>query len=115
MTDKEILSVVEKTLDRAHPRQWYYALMDYGVHIKKTIGNVNIQSAHYVKQSPLEGSNRQVRGRVIKALVESHHLTLDELVEIVDRDPEWVKRVVIQLAKEGFLGINEKQEVTLNK
>ena len=36
VTDREILPLVERTLDREEPRDWYYALMDYGATLKKT-------------------------------------------------------------------------------
>ena len=51
--DCEIMPLVEATLDRSNPREWYYALMDYGSMLKKKIENPNKKSAHYVRQSPL--------------------------------------------------------------
>ncbi|MEP7205051.1 MAG: A/G-specific adenine glycosylase, partial [Candidatus Saccharibacteria bacterium] len=43
--DKELLATVRDTLDHAHPRQWYWALMDYGNHLKRAgMGRIN-QSA----------------------------------------------------------------------
>ena len=68
VADKEILSLVEQTLDRENPREFYWALMDYGSHIKATIGNANKASRHYTKQSVFSGSRRQVRGAVLRAL-----------------------------------------------
>lgn len=49
-------------------REWYWALMDYGSYLKQTVGNLNQQSAHYAKQSAFEGSKRQLRGTVLRAL-----------------------------------------------
>lgn len=69
--DKEILKLVEQTLDTSDPRNWYYALMDYGVYIKKSVGNLNIKSKHYSKQSKFEGSKRQVRGQILKTILQS--------------------------------------------
>lgn len=69
--DKQILEQLDKTIDRRNPRAWYWALMDYGSWLKKTVGNVNaIGSSQYKKQRPFAGSVRQVRGRVLKQLVE---------------------------------------------
>ncbi|MEK7583546.1 MAG: A/G-specific adenine glycosylase [Patescibacteria group bacterium] len=65
--DREILKLVENTLDQKHPREWYYALMDYGAMLGKTVPNPNRRSAHYTRQSKFEGSNRQKRGRQLKA------------------------------------------------
>lgn len=68
VSDKEILPLVEATLDHEHPREWYWALMDYGSHLKATVGNASRSSKHYAKQSKFEGSNRQIRGNVLRLL-----------------------------------------------
>ena len=66
--DAELFPFLEKTMDRKNPRIWYWALMDYGVELKKITKNPGQKSAHYTKQSRFEGSFRQKRGAVIKAL-----------------------------------------------
>ncbi len=68
INDKEILLLLEQTLDRKNPREFYWALMDYGTHLKNTIGNTAIRSRHYSKQSPFEGSRRQIRGQILREL-----------------------------------------------
>lgn len=68
VTDAELLEVVEETVDREHPREWYWALMDYGAFLKKQGAGQNNKSAHYKKQAPLKGSLREVRGQIIKQL-----------------------------------------------
>ncbi len=68
ITDDQLRPFVENTLDPANARQWYYALMDYGVYIKKTYKNPSRGSKHHTKQSKFEGSDRQVRGAVIRLL-----------------------------------------------
>ena len=52
--------------------------MDYGGYLKKTIGNTAQASKHYTKQSQFEGSRRQVRGQILKALL-NKALSLPEL------------------------------------
>ena len=44
--------------------------MDYGAQLKKTIGNQNVRSKHYLKQSTFENSDRQIRGAILKLLAE---------------------------------------------
>lgn len=66
--DKDILTVLEQTLDRESPREFYWALMDYGSYLKTTVGNLNKASKHYAKQSKFHGSKRQLRGQVLRAL-----------------------------------------------
>jgi A/G-specific adenine glycosylase len=68
--DTEILPIVKVTLDKEHPREWYWALMDYGVYIKNTVGNTSRNSKHYTKQSTFAGSRRQIRGQIIRLLSE---------------------------------------------
>ncbi len=66
--DTELVRYIELTMDREQPREWYWALMDYGSHLKKTIGNKNTQSKHYAKQSKFQGSDRQIRGAILRLL-----------------------------------------------
>lgn len=68
VSDAHILERVSRTLDHTNPREWYYALMDYGVHIKKTVGNPNTRARTYTKQSTFRGSDRQIRGAIIALL-----------------------------------------------
>ena len=66
--DAAILGLVTETLDRANPRRWYAALMDYGVYLKKMYGNQNHRSRQYAKQSKFAGSDRQIRGAIVRTL-----------------------------------------------
>jgi A/G-specific adenine glycosylase len=67
--DKELLPIISATLSKELPREWYWALMDYGSHLKKTVGNTARRSKHYAKQSPFEGSARQLRGKILRQLI----------------------------------------------
>jgi A/G-specific adenine glycosylase len=67
--DRDIADMVAATLPD-NPREWYWALMDYGTHVKQTEGNLSKSSAHYAKQSAFHGSKRQLRGMVLKLLGE---------------------------------------------
>lgn len=71
ISDKELIPLIEYTLDKQQPRLWYNMLMDYGVWIKKEYGNPNKKSKHHVIQKKFEGSNRQVRGRILRVLAEN--------------------------------------------
>jgi A/G-specific adenine glycosylase len=68
VTDKELLALVAKTMDYDHPREWFWALMDYGAELKSQGHGRLDMSAQYRKQTPLKGSMREVRGRIIKEL-----------------------------------------------
>lgn len=69
ISDKQLMPLIEESLDSSNPREWYWALMDYGTYIKKNHPNPSRRSSHHVSQSPFEGSKRQIRGRIIKQLL----------------------------------------------
>ena len=85
VTDAQLLDIVQQVCDHDNPRQWYWALMDYGAHLKVTSGGRLDSSRHYKKQPPLEGSVRQVRGAIIRQLLEKP-LTPYQLRRVVDAD-----------------------------
>lgn len=101
--DREVLPLVEQTLDRQDPRRWYYGLMDYGVRLKKAVANPNRRSAHYSRQSPFANSDRQVRGLILRTLLEHSALTERELAQGVGQSRGRVRPILEQLAAEGFL------------
>ncbi len=101
--DAEILPLVETTLDVSNPREWYYGVMDYGVLLRKNLENPNRRSAHYQKQSPFEGSNRQIRGIILKALIRQPHVTEREIARQLQVDTTTLKKNLLQLQKEGFI------------
>jgi A/G-specific adenine glycosylase len=103
INDKELLPLVEQTLDVRNPRDWYNALMDYGATLKRTQANPNKRSAHYARQSPFENSNRQVRGRILKVILNETPLTVVGIAEATGIERERVERNLGDLEKEGFI------------
>jgi A/G-specific adenine glycosylase len=103
VTDKEIKPVLEAALDRKNPRKWYYALMDYGAALKKSTENPGRRSAHYVKQSPFEGSLRQARGKILKTLITVGSGNLEELGMMTQIGTDELYRVLIILKKESMV------------
>jgi len=103
VSDAEILPLVEQTLYRPDPRTWYWALMDLGSALKKTVINPNRRSAHYTKQSPFEGSDRKIRGIILKILLTEHSLEEDELMVRLHEDSYRVARILRTLEYEGFI------------
>ena len=106
VADKEVLSLLTQTLSRTNPREYYWALMDYGTYLKRQGHGTISQSRHYTKQSKFEGSLRQVRGRIVKLLAQqrmSHAALINELAD--DRAPE----VLASLKKEGLIRLHDGQ------
>jgi A/G-specific adenine glycosylase len=101
--DGEIFPILESSLDRRNPRKWYWALMDYGAALKKLRPNPNRQSAHYTKQSPFEGSFRQLRGRLIKSLVAQGPAAAEDLRRRTGMETGDFYRVLAVLEKESMV------------
>ncbi len=103
--DSAILPILEKALDKKNPREWYYAVMDYGTYLGKTVQNPNRKSKHYAKQSKFEGSSRQIRGAILKQLIHGG-MNREVLLTSLGFEEEKVYTVLRELQSEGF--INEK-------
>ncbi|HEY4473761.1 MAG TPA: A/G-specific adenine glycosylase [Candidatus Paceibacterota bacterium] len=104
VADSQLVPYMELCLDRRNPREWYFALMDYGAHLKKTIGNASQRSAHHVRQKPFKGSNREIRGAILRALSKKSQ-SLKNLLEL----PFSKKRIQAQLQKllrEGLIALH---------
>jgi len=104
VTDRDILPLIAHTLDNKNLSEWYYALFDYGVMLKQK-QNLAPRSAHYHKQSPFPGSNRQLRGRIISLLLAHRSLTEKEMNRQLNQSPPRIRAMLEQLQKEGFLNI----------
>lgn len=104
--DKELLPLATKLLDCSRPREWYYALMDVGVVLKKRVGNLSRLSNAYTKQSRFIGSRRQIRGKILEYLLVSPALTINELEMLVNDPQGRTQSVIEELLKENFLENN---------
>ncbi|MFX0080533.1 MAG: A/G-specific adenine glycosylase [Candidatus Hodarchaeota archaeon] len=108
ITDKEINPILKKTIDTTNPRKWYYALMDYGVMLKKKYPDLNKRSAHYRKQTPFKGSNRQIRGEILSILIKNKTLKISDLREkLKEVNNEKLLTIINQLEIEGFIETEE--------
>jgi len=108
ITDKQLLPLVQATVDQESPRDWYYALMDYGVMLKKKMINPSRKSAHHAVQSKFEGSDRQIRGMILRTLTKNEHSFLPvQLITIVGKDPDRVNRIIQDLVHEKLLQQSE--------
>ena len=90
VSDAELRTIVGETMDQEHPREFYWQLMDYGSWLKKQgAGKIRL-SAHYVKQSPLKGSIREIRGQIVRALAAGEMLEF-ELQRLITVDERYNK------------------------
>ncbi len=106
VTDGEVVQLVAKTLDTEHPREWYWALMDYGAFLKKSVSNPGKRSATYTRQSQFQGSRRQIRGQVLRYLT-STQASLETLQHAIS--DERLESVLDELAREGMIYLGNDQ------
>lgn len=105
--DSRILPLVNETMDRENPRDWFYALMDYGTMLAKREGNANRRSRHYKRQSRFEGSLRQMRGMVLEAMLKLSNATARQIAAAVGTDDDRLPDALSQLVAEGFLELRD--------
>ncbi|MDY0341648.1 MAG: A/G-specific adenine glycosylase, partial [Coriobacteriia bacterium] len=106
--DAAILPLVAETLDHAHPREWFWALLDYGTFLKASVPNPSRRSRHHVRQGRFEGSNRQLRGRLLAELTVRAEsgaaaASTEALAQTVGFEPERATVALEALQSEGFV------------
>ncbi len=100
--DRELLSVVERTVDKKNPRKWYSALMDYGTYVKSQTVNPTRKSAGYKRQSAFIGSIRQTRGKMLKYMIENGSLPIQKM-SFIDKDTAKTAEAIRSLVKDGLI------------
>jgi A/G-specific adenine glycosylase len=103
INDANLIPLVAATVDQKNPRHWYYALMDYGVMLKTNLPNPSRKSAHHARQSKFEGSDRQIRGMILKLLAQRQEISHKTLFASIDRPPERISKALSELIAEGFV------------
>lgn len=121
VSDREIEPLVERTCSRENPRGWYYALLDYGAHLKATLPNPSRRSKHHSVQSPFEGSRRQKRAEIIRLVLGDGCITLSDIENAMTSfeamharpapAPDELRSILDDLVQEGFFLFDEKERV----
>jgi len=105
VSDSEMLSMSKQLMDTKRPREWYWALMDYGAYLKAEGVRTNHRSKHYTKQSKFAGSDREVRGALVRTLTNGSH-TQRQLQAKVKAAPERIRTQLARLHQEGLVQRN---------
>ena len=119
--DAAVNTAAESDETELTPRSWYYALLDYGAYLKKTIPNPSRRSKSHVKQSRFEGSHRQKRAELLRVLLahkdeggaefDTLHQELCQVEVNAGRetlDEQVTLGLLEELAKEGFCQKNDE-------
>lgn len=103
ISDGELIPLIKATLSQKKPREWYQALMDYGSYLKKMVPNPNRRSSHYVRQAPFKGSRRELRGVLLKQIINNRSCSLSNLSKLLQRTKDEILPLLAGLEKEGFI------------
>ena len=103
VSDKEILAIAQEAVWVPNPREWHYALMDYGSIVLGNTRTLNKQSRHYSRQSKFEGSFRSYRAEVIRYLTQNKNATLGVLDKHLSPSPYKTKEILAALVKDNII------------
>lgn len=111
VTDLEIQRYIRRTIDEKHARRWYWALMDYGAWLTKTgkereaSENPNRRGANYVRQSEFKGSDRELRGKILRYLLARRKAGLATLARECREPQQKIRKIAGGLSRDGILAI----------
>ncbi len=100
--DRDLVPLIEAASEGQDPREWYWALMDHGSHMKKLHVNPTRRSASYAMQSKFIGSLREIRGAVIKVLNDGAHGDL-ALARKLSFEEHMIRQALSGLKKDGLV------------
>ncbi len=107
--DKEIWQLAARCLPKQKSRVWHNALMDFGA-LELTAKNTGIRPK--TQQSSFEGSDRQIRAKVLRLLLECS-LSFDDIhegLDIYDVSHSRLQDIVSGLLKDGLVVFEEKNQ-----
>lgn len=116
--DADLLPFVADTASTTDPRGWYYALLDYGATLKRSVINPTRASTSYARQSKFEGSRRQKRAELVRiALAAPKGITRAKAKRLLDKaeaaagreavDQALFDSLLDDLEREGFIAIKD--------
>lgn len=109
--DEELLRIAENVLHRKNPRQWHYALMDYGAAMFAREGGLLERAKNYHKQPRFAGSTRYWRSKIVKYLLEYGQASGEELQALVSGEtrynngviPDSIQPLLSSLTRDGLV------------
>jgi len=103
VSDVEIENVLVGAFPVGNAREWYSALMDYGSYLKRSGVRTNHRVKGYAKQAKFEGSLREARGAILRALA-SGTKSESEIASLLGRKrASQMKTALAALRREGLV------------
>ncbi|PIS44681.1 MAG: Fe-S cluster assembly protein HesB [Ignavibacteria bacterium CG08_land_8_20_14_0_20_37_9] len=98
ISQRHLSEIAFQLIPKGRSRIWHNALMDYGA-LEATVKQTNIKSRS--KQSPFKGSEREVRGKILRFLLEKKKVTLVSLVEFFPHKN--IEEIIIKMKRDGLI------------
>ncbi len=112
--DAKLMPLIEEALDAKRPREWHWALMDYGAHLKRTLPNPSRRSTHHARQSAFKGSVRELRGAFLRELTEKGSMPKAKLLApYAAEDKDRAEKALAGLVKDGILSVGSKGRISI--
>lgn len=102
VSDTQVREILQTVYPKGRAREWYAALMDYGAYLKRSGIRINQRAKGYAKQKTFEGSLRQARGAILKALIQGAQ-TEHTLLRLLPEREEQLRESLKKLVAEGML------------
>lgn len=110
--DSQIIKRLEATLDATNPRKWYWSLMDYGAELKRQGVRAHRASVHHRTQTPLKGSVREVRGRILTYLSSQGESSMVDVQRDIDADQRFEVAIGGLIRDEMVCVVNGRIDLT---
>lgn len=107
VSDDAIREVLAAVYPKGKARKWYSALMDYGAALKRQGVRTNARVKGHTKQKAFDGSLRQARGAILRALAKGP-LTTQKVTMLLGRvREEQMQGALAALVKEEMVEIRK--------
>ena len=123
--EKFILKNEKNILKNIHSRKFNQALMDFGAMVctsKKPLCNACVLEPNCQKfiqykkqtQQAFKGSDREIRGKIIKYLINNENVEISTLSKTLEIDESKIKLIIKKLANEGMVNIKNKKSIEIS-
>lgn len=106
VSEKELWDLAWKCLPKGKSRDWHNALMDYGS-LVLTSQKTKIKAK--TRQSRFEGSDRQLRAKILRFVLEKKEVSFEEMYSFGKKDK--VERVLNSLEKDQLLVLKDRMYI----
>lgn len=104
LTKTELEAIARRLLPQGQSRDWHNALMDYSrLALPKRLTHIPPTT----RQSAFAGSQRQIRGHIIKSLTGKTRVSIDRIARDLMRSPLDVRRAAESLASDGLIRVGK--------